>query len=833
MATEHIEELSFSNVIGDRFGRYSKYIIQDRALPDIRDGLKPVQRRILFAMYQDRNTADNPYRKSAKTVGNVIGNYHPHGDTSVYNAMVRMSQDWKNRIPLIDMHGNNGSMDGDPAAAMRYTEARLAPISSELLADIDYDTVEHGLNFDDTLEEPLVLPAKFPNLLVNGATGISAGYATDIPPHNLGEVIDAIIYKIEHDDATLKDLLRFVKGPDFPTGGIIQGADALKDIYTTGQGKLVVRAKTSIETLRGNKSQIVATELPYEVNKAKLIQKLDEIRIQGKIDGISEVRDESDRSGVRLVIELKRDIDAEGILNYLFKNTELQTNYHFNMVAIDQLRPVLVGLERILAAYIEHRQEVITRRTRYLLEADERRLHIVDGLIRLVSILDEVILTIRSSENRSDAQRNLQEQYDFSQVQAESIVSLQLYRLTNTDVVKLQEERLALNERIQMYEMILKSEAALNKVIVQELKEVQKKYSTPRLTQVEEAIEEINIDTSLLIPEEEVVVTVSKEGYIKRSSIRSYQSSQAHDVGVRDLDYILYVESLSTHDAIILFTNLGNYIHLPVYEIPEARWKDLGTHISQQYLLEDGEQVIAVYQAFLGLDEQPSQLDADMHLVLTTKYGMIKRTPLADFVTYRSYRTRTAQAMKFKHEGDELISVALSRQAEAEQIVLLTHRSYSLRYALSDVSTYGPKAQGVVAMNLKDDDYIAAANLIASPSRQTSLLALSQRGYLKHFALEVIAEASRGSRGTLLYKQLKKNPHRVLKALPVQTPDLPVCILGDTGATQRLEPGALKLTERLTNGSEVPGLADLGQVLDMYVDQIELFEQAHQSDSQE
>ena len=433
MSQEMIQELSFADVIGDRFGRYSKYIIQDRALPDIRDGLKPVQRRILYAMYRDRNTADNPYRKSAKTVGNVIGNYHPHGDSSVYEAMVRMSQDWKLRNPLIDMHGNNGSMDGDPAAAMRYTEARLSPIAAQLLRDIKQETVDFILNFDDTEEEPTVLPARFPNLLVNGATGISAGYATEIPPHNLGEIIDAVIYLLTHKRPKLEELLELVPGPDFPTGAIIQGIDAIQQAYKTGQGKITLVSQTDIETLKGGKSQIVVTELPYEVNKSKLIQRLDEIRIQRKVEGIADVRDESDRNGVRLVVELKRDVDAKGILTYLLKHTDLQVNYHFNMVAINKRRPELVNLQTMLEAYISHQQEVLTRRTQYDLANDQKRLHIVDGLIRVVSILDEVIATIRRSDNKQDAKENLVAEFDFSMEQAEAIVSLQLYRLTNTD----------------------------------------------------------------------------------------------------------------------------------------------------------------------------------------------------------------------------------------------------------------------------------------------------------------------------------------------------------------------------------------------------------------
>ncbi|MGX7107062.1 DNA topoisomerase IV subunit A [Hutsoniella sourekii] len=818
---EHIEELSFTNVIGDRFGRYSKYIIQDRALPDIRDGLKPVQRRILFAMYKDRNTHDHPYRKSAKTVGNVIGNYHPHGDSSVYEAMVRMSQSWKNRMPLIDMHGNNGSMDGDPAAAMRYTEARLAPIASELLTDIDSETVEFGLNFDDTLEEPLVLPAGFPNLLVNGATGISAGYATDIPPHNLSEVIDATDYILSHDHYELSDLLQFVKGPDFPTGAIIQGAEDLEEVYRTGHGKVVVRSRTEIEKLRGGKHQIVATELPYEVNKSKLIQKIDDIRLQNKVEGIVEVRDESDINGVRLVIELKREADPEGILNYLLKNTDLQTNYNFNMVAIHNNRPVQASLGLMLEAYIQHRQEVVTRRTQHKLASDQARLHIVDGLIRMVSILDEVIATIRQSNSKQDAKDNLVARFDFSQDQAEAIVSLQLYRLTNTDIVKLQEERLELNENILHYQNILANKQILNQTIQQELQVIKKKYHSDRLTQVEAQVEAIEIDTSLLIPQEEMMVGVTKEGYIKRVSLRSYGSSEASEFGCRDLDYPLFIQSMDTHQALILITSKGNYIHLPVHEIPEARWKDLGTHLSQSYQLAEGEQMIAAFPALYGLDDQVNpDYSESMQVVLVTRLGMIKKTSLSEFVTYRSYKTRTAMAMKFKFDDDELLVAHLIKQDHPYEIGLVTQRSYSLRYSLDEVSNYGLRAQGVVAINLKEGDQLRLAGLIDLEASRPQMMVVSQHGLVKRFDSEIIGQAARASRGILLYKDRKNDPHRVLDGLALNEGSQDLAIMTESGQVARFSSTEVPITERLSNGNSLPALEGLGQVLAIYPDRL-------------
>ncbi|XJS11683.1 DNA topoisomerase IV subunit A [Aerococcaceae bacterium WGS1372] len=827
---EHIEELSFANVIGDRFGRYSKYIIQDRALPDIRDGLKPVQRRILFAMQQDRNTAENAYRKSAKTVGNVIGNYHPHGDSSVYDAMVRLSQDWKLREPLIDMHGNNGSMDGDPAAAMRYTEARLSPIASTLLADINYETVDYALNFDDTIEEPVVLPARYPNLIVNGATGISAGYATEIPPHNLGEVIDAVIHMLKHKKYTLDDILKYIKGPDFPTGAIIQGAKDLKNAYKKGNGKVLVRAKTDIENLRGGKKQIVATELPYDVNKSKLIQRLDDIRLQKKIDGIAEVRDESDREGVRVVVELRRDVDAEGVLNYLLKNSDLQINYHFNMVAIYNRRPITASLIMILEAYIAHQQEVITRRTKYQLNTDRSRLHIVEGLIRVVSILDEVIATIRDSENKADAKRNLIKAYDFSEDQAEAIVSLQLYRLTNTDVTALQNERLELNERIAMYNNILTKPDTLNKVLINELTEIQKKYSTTRRTEIEAEVEEISIETSLLIPKDDVVVSVTKEGYIKRTSFRSFKASDTENLGRRDFDFAIFVEKLNTHEAVVILTNKGNYIYIPVHELPEIRWNAMGMHISQNYKLLDGESIIAVFKAAEGIEaSEETQPEVDDHIVITTRLGMIKQTALKDFVTYRSYKTRTAMAMKLKKDDEVIAAHHVSNRSDV-QVILVTHRSYSLRYRLSEVSVYGLKAQGVIGINLRDDDFVVQS-LVTDNIDSTQILALTQRGNIKRFESSIAGDAARASRGILIFKELKAQPHRIISVVAVTDEETPINVMGDTGHVSEFVAADVPVSARLTNGSSVFELDKLGQVVSMHKAKLTIIDQRTSDDS--
>ena len=800
---QDIQELNLEDVMGDRFGRYSKYIIQDRALPDIRDGLKPVQRRILYAMFVEGNTSEKQFRKSAKTVGNVIGNYHPHGDSSVYEAMVRLSQDWKLRDVLVEMHGNNGSMDGDPAAAMRYTEARLSKISEELLRDLDKKTVDFVLNFDDTEEEPTVLPARFPNLLVNGATGISAGYATEIPTHNLGEVIDATIHTIDHPKATVKELMQFVKGPDFPTGAIIQGIDELEQAYETGKGKVVVRSKTSIEAIKGGKSQIVVTEIPYEVNKALLVKKIDEIRLNKKIEGIAEVRDESDRTGLQIVIELKKEANAEGILNYLLKNTELQINYNFNMVAIDARRPMQVGLKKILDSYIAHQKEVITKRTQFDLNKAQDRLHIVDGLMKALSILDEVIALIRNSNDKKDAKEKLVETYDFTMTQAEAIVSLQLYRLTNTDITILQEEKLDLNERVATLTSILKSEKTLLQVMKQELRELKKKYATPRLTEIQAEIKEIKIETEILIPEEEVYVVATKQGYYKRVSPRSFSSSTPEENGLREGDEVLLVQKVSTLDHLILFTSKGNYLHLPVHEIPEAKWKDVGHHLSQSISLATNEIILA------GMVKEKDSNDAyqDWTVVFFTKEGLVKQTALNEFNTYRGYKTRTSNAIKLKTAKDEVVAIELVPNQEQE-IFIVTHCGFGLRYELSEVPVVGTVASGVKAINLRKDDFVAGAMVYSPEHKVVSAFLATQRGAVKRFNVLEVSMLTRAKRGLMVLRELKNNPHRVVYLDGTITSKQEFSLISTNGETKVIRPMDLSLVDRTSNGSALLNDAD-------------------------
>ncbi|WP_195852823.1 DNA topoisomerase IV subunit A [Aerococcus tenax] len=804
-----IQELSLDEVMGDRFGRYSKYIIQDRALPDIRDGLKPVQRRILYAMYHDGNTSDHAFRKSAKTVGNVIGNYHPHGDSSVYEAMVRMSQAWKNRMPLIDMHGNNGSMDGDPAAAMRYTEARLSKLADELLKDLNKDTVDTILNFDDTEEEPVVLPAGFPNLLVNGSQGISAGYATEIPTHNLGEVIDAVNYYIDHPKAKVETLMKYLPGPDFPTGGIIQGKDQLIKAYKTGRGKVVVRAQTEVESLKAGRKQIVITELPFEVNKADLVRKMDELRLNRSIDGVMEVRDESDRSGLRIIVELKKDADADQILQYYFKHTNLQINYNFNMVAINKQRPEQVGLIAIIQAYIDHRKDVVSRRTQYDLNKAQSRRHIVDGLIKAISILDQVIAIIRNSSDKKDAKNNLISEYQFSQAQAEAIVTLQLYRLTNTDITALQEERLSLNEAINQYQAILSDESILMKLIQSELKAIKKAYATDRLTKIEDEVEEIKIKKEFLIPDEEVVTVVTRGGYIKRSSLRSYQSSNFSDLGLRDGDHVLYLAAHSTLDNLVLITNKGNYVFQPVYEMQELRWKDLGEHLSQRIPIASDEKIIQVY---------PYAKDSQDTIVLATREGMIKQSKLCELKKIRGHKNKASQIMPLSSPLDEVVNCYLVNNQNDKQngeVILFTALGFSLRYQISEINTVGLRAKGVISINLKDQDQVVNFVYQDQVDEDQQILLATQRGYMKRIRWRDIQTMTRAKRGLMVLREVKSKPHRLVQALEVESTQEVYELYTSNGELSQIKAVDVPLHERYSNGSQIIDEGRLGELLNV------------------
>lgn len=736
---QKIYDYTLEEIMGDRFGRYSKYIIQDRAIPDVRDGLKPVQRRILYAMYRTKKTYDKDYYKSASTVGEVIGKYHPHGDSSIYEAMVRMSQPWKMRIPHIDMHGNNGSIDGDGAAAMRYTEARLSKLSGELLRDIDKNTIAFAPNFDDKELEPTVLPARYPNLLVNGAMGISAGYATNIPPHNLGEVIDATIYRIDNPNCRLETIMNIVKGPDFPTGGIIEGIDGIRSAYETGKGKIVVKAKTRIE-----KNKIIVTEIPYDVFKINIVRKIDEIRIDKKIDGIVEVRDETDKDGLQITIELKKDVNPELILAYLFKNTELQTTYNFNMLAIVDRRPQLFGILGILDAYIRHQKEIVYKRSDFDLAHAKARYHIVEGLIKAVSILDEVIKTIRASKNKTDSKENLMIKFGFTEEQAEAIVTLQLYRLSNTDIVLLEEEQANLTKIINYLEEIIKDEGKLMSVIKEELRRIKKEYALPRLTEIKERVEEIKIDNTLMLPKEDVYVVLTNQGYIKRVSSRGYLSNNGEDTQLKENDYVIGIYNINTLDTILLFTNFGNYLYIPVYEIPDAKWKDLGKHVSNIIPLGSEEKVIKGMPVY--------DFNASIYITSFSKNGMIKRTKLNEFKVQRY--SKPINMMKLK-DNDEVVNVSYDNK---ENIFIATKNGYGLWYKTNEVSPVGIKAAGVKSINLKND-IVVSGELF---DNTTYISIITDKGTAKRLKFEELEQGTRANRGTLLMKEIKSNPSKII-----------------------------------------------------------------------
>ena len=798
---QRIEEYSLEEIMGERFGRYCKTIILDRALPDVRDGLKPVQRRILYGMYKSGNTYDKKYRKSAKAVGEIMGNYHPHGDSSIYDAMVRMSQDWKMATPYIDMHGNNGSMDGDGAAAMRYTEARLSKISNVLLDDISKDTVEMAPNYDDTLKEPIVLPAGFPNLLVNGSTGISAGYATNIPTHNLGEVIDATIKRIDSPNCRLDSILEVMRGPDFPTGGVIEGAKEIKSAYETGKGKIVVKSKYEVQKEKG-KTNIVITEIPYEVNKAMLVKKMNDIRIDKKIEGIAEVRDETSRGELRIVIELKKEANVDLIINYLLKNTDMQISYSFNMIAIVNRRPRQVGVLGILDAFINHRKEVITRRTKFDLEHAKDRYHILEGLIKAISILDEVIKVIRASKNKADAILNLVKEFSFTERQATAIVMLQLYRLTNTDITDVENEMKQLEVAIKEYELILSDENELKKVIKEELRKVKKEFATPRKTKIKEEITEIKIDASAMIPKEDVIVVVTEEGYVKRVSKKSYLSSLSDDTLVKENDYVIGLYEQNTLDTLLMFTNKGNYLYIPVHELPELKWKDLGKHVSNIVPIAQDENIIKAI---------PISIFDKREIITFTKNGMTKKSLLEDFKVQRY--SKPIMFIKLK-DDDEVINVTIDAFNE---VFIATKKGYGLWYDRQEIPTIGLKTAGVKAINLKNDEVVAACTFDGNSEYVTII---TYKGLAKRIKLSEFEKTSRAKRGLLLLREVKSNPQEIMKVYVGDAKHN--IILNSNGKEKEIKLTEIPIMDRYSTGSTISKtkLDDVYEVASLSKDEI-------------
>ena len=753
---EKIYDYTLEDIMGDRFGRYSKSIIQDRALPDVRDGLKPVQRRILWTMWENHNTYDKPYRKCGKIVGDVMGKYHPHGDSSIYGAMIYMSQNWKVRERFVDVHGNNGSIDGDGPAAYRYTECRLTKLAEVMLKDINRNSVEMTLNYSDEDLEPTVLPANYPNLLVNGSTGISAGYATNIPPHNLGEIIDATVHRIDNPNCRLDTILNFVKGPDFPTGGIIEGREGLINAYSTGRGKVVVKAKTEIIKEKG-KHQIIIHEIPFDVIKEQLRKKIEDIKIDKKVEGIVDVYDISDKDHMgKMMIELKKEANSELILNYLLKNTELQVNYNFNMVAIVNRRPMMVGILEILDAFIAHQKEVIIKRTKFDLEHAEKRLHIVEGLLKAVSVLDEVIKIIRGSKNKADSIENLMGKFDFTEEQATAIVMMRLYTLSNTDIEALLSEQSDLNKMIEFLNLILNDEAILKKQMKKELLEIKKNYATPRLTEIRDEITEIKLDMKSMIPKENVIVVVTNEGYIKRVSSKSYASRGEDETGLKPGDYVTGLYNVTTLDNILVFTNLGNYLFIPVHKITEAKWKDLGKHVNNFVTISTDEKVVASVPFVKG-----------EYLTLVTKNGMIKNTLVDDFEVSRASKAMTAMKLK---DNDELIKVMITKK----NIMTVSLNGFYCLFNSEEVPISSTKASGVKAINLKDDYLVDALSYDSTEY----INVVTKQKTSKRVKASDFSVTGRAKRGYPLIKKVKSNAYEILNCFDSMSKDT-ICIKCD------------------------------------------------------
>lgn len=739
-----IQDYSLEEIMGDRFGKYSKYIIQDRAIPDVRDGLKPVQRRILFAMYKNRNTYEKNTVKSAQTVGDVIGKYHPHGDTSVYEAMARMSQSWVQRAPYIIFQGNNGSIDGDPAAAYRYTEAKLSKISNEMLRDIDKDAVIFAPTFDDSRIEPTVMPARFPNLLVNGSTGISAGYATNIPTHNLGEIIDATIKRIDSPNCRLDTILEIVQGPDFPTGGIIEGKDEIIKAYQTGKGKIIVKCKYNFEKIKGKES-IVITEIPYDVTLTSIVKKIEEIRIDKKIDGIVEARNETGKNGIRIVVDLKPSVDKELILNYLLKNTEMQVTYGINMVSVVNRRPKQLGILPMLDAYIEHQKDVVKRRTKFELDSYLKESHILEGLIKALSVLDELIKIIRASKNKSDAKINIINRFKFTEVQAEAIVTLQLYKLTNTDVIELENRNKELLELIEKCKLILNEENELLNVIKQELRLIKKEFNTDRRTQIKDEITEIKIDTMAMVNKDDYIVTLSKAGYIKKMSIKTFNSNEG-DLPLKEGDYLIGFYKMNNLNTLLVFTTLGNYLYIPVHEIEELKYKDLGKHLNTIVTISDEEAISSCVPV--------TDFKTDKVLVAFTELGMTKRMNLSDFEVSRYSKPITMFKMK---ENDKLLNVEFTTE---DNVLIFTNSSYALNYKIDEIPLVGLRTSGVKAIKLTEKDKVVSAFPIVLKEYVTIF---TDKGTAKRLKINEILETTRAKKGSLVLKTPKSKEYNILK----------------------------------------------------------------------
>ena len=744
---EKISSEPLEEVMGDRYATYAKYVIQDRAIPDVRDGLKPVQRRIIFSMYKSNNTFNKPTKKCAHTVGAVMGTYHPHGDTSIYEALARMSQDWKVRYPLIDFQGNNGSIDGDSPAAYRYTESRLSELSNELVADIEKSTVDMQLNFDDTEFEPIVLPARFPNLLVNGTEGIAVGLATEIPPHNLREVIDAVIYRIGHKTATVEDLMQFVQGPDFPGGGYIYRSSGLDSIYLTGRGRVEVASKTEIVNQK-DINQIIITEIPYKVVKSQLVYEIDKIRHSKAVDGIVEVRDESDWSGIRIVIDIKKNAKVETILQYLMKKTPLVTGYSANMVAIVNGRPKTLNLLDFIDSYIEHQVDVITRRCQFDLKKYQARLHIVEGLILASLNINDVVDIIRKSKDKADSKVNLIKAYNLSNEQAEAIVTMPLYKLSHTDELILEKEKTQLTNDIATINGILEDPNKLNRVLVKDLKHIADKYGDERRTQIIDKGETKEIDKRELIAKEDVMISVSYDGYLKRSSIRSYSSSDGALPGLKDGDMLVAQAKVCTTDYVLCFTNMGNYTCLHVFDLTENKWKDEGTHINEFVTFSSGEKIIKVLTM--------SEMRNDLYLAAISKFCQIKRMPLS--MLELKVSRRPARYMKILN-NDKVVNVALL--TGNSDIMVVTNSGNCSLFNENDITIVSPKAGGVKSISGLGSNQIAGL-LTFDENEKSKIILFTNKGHARITDLNKYTRTNRLGKAQVILQSFKGDPHNVV-----------------------------------------------------------------------
>ncbi len=768
---------------------YAMSVIADRALPDVRDGLKPVHRRILYAMQQLGFTPDKPYRKCATTVGEVLGKFHPHGDAAVYDSMVRMAQDFSLRNPLVDGHGNFGSVDGDPPAAMRYTEARLSKIAMEMLSEINKDTVDFKPNFDDHEMEPVVLPSRFPNLLVNGSSGIAVGMATNIPPHNLGEVIDGVIKVIDEPELSIDDLIKIIKGPDFPTAGIIIGKQGIRDTYRTGRGRIVVRAEASIEQINNTKQRIVVTELPYQVNKARLIERMADLVKDKRLEGISDLRDESDREGMRIVIELKRDANANVVLNQLYKHTQMQEAFNANMLALVQVdgkfEPRIMNLRQIIDHYIEHQKVVIVRRTKFELDKAEARAHILEGLKIALDHLDEVIKIIRGSRTETAAKQGLMDAFGLSERQSQAIVDMRLGRLTGLEREKIEEEYRELMAKINYYKEVLANEHLVLKIIKEELLVIKGKFADPRRTKF--AIDEGEIDMEDLIQEEENVITLTHFGYIKRIATDTYKSQKRGGKGIvglstREEDFVENLFTASTHHFILFFTNMGRVFRLKAYEIPEAGRQAKGTAIVNLLQLNADEKVTTVIPV--------AQYVEGLYLMMATKNGVVKKT---DLMEYDSIRKGGLTAVVLR-ENDELIDVKLTDGNQ--DIMLVTKQGTAIRFNEKDARPIGRVSQGVKGIELEEDDYVIGMEVCSSENPY--ILVVTENGFGKRTEIEEYKVQSRGGKGILTYRVTSKTGSIAGMKLVNDNDD--IMLISSDGTIIRLNVTEISILGRATQG---------------------------------